>query len=106
MANVFNERTMLWTVTETGALTAAELSDASSPSLLNPTVSEVIFFPNAAGDDVVLQDGATTAQDAIVLKAGASDTSPVHKSFRPQGRRISTLTCSTLDGGTLYVYLM
>jgi len=99
MAHTFNENTMLWTITETGALTTDSAN--SDPAI----VSEIIYIPSAAGDDVVLQDG-DASEDAVVLKAGASDASPVHKSFRPQGRRINNLTCSTIDGGTLYVYLM
>jgi len=99
MANTLNENTMVWTVTETGAITT------ENSHLTNPLIGDLIYVPSAASDDVVLQDG-DASEDAVVLKAGASDTSPVHKSFRPQGRRVANLTCSTIDGGTLYVYLM
>ena len=104
MANVFNEHTMLWTVTETGKLSAAEPT-ASAASLLNPIIGDLIFVPAVVGDNVTIQDG-TAVEDAIILKAGASDISPVHKSFRPQGRRITNPDCTVIDGGTLYVYLM
>ena len=40
---------------------------------------------------------------AIVMKAGASDASPVHLDFTPP-LRIENISLETLDGGTVYVY--
>lgn len=42
---------------------------------------------------------------AIVLKAGATDKSPINFVFYPSGRRFPNLTLETIDGGTAYVYL-
>lgn len=42
---------------------------------------------------------------SIVLKAGASDASPIHVDFGDKGRRFPNLTLETIDHGTVYVYL-
>ena len=44
------------------------------------------------------------ATTAIVLKAGATDASPIQIDFGPKARRIENLSLETLTGGTLYVY--
>jgi len=43
--------------------------------------------------------------NAIVLKAGASDASPIHFYFTEKGREFPNLTLETISGGTAYVYL-
>jgi len=100
--NVFNSATMVWKVVE--IVTNPALTDLA-PGLDSPVVGEIIYIPSAVGNDLVFQDG-DASEDAVVLKAGASDASPVHKSFRPQGKTINNLTCTTLSAGTAYVYLM
>jgi len=97
MANTFNENTMVWTVTETATLIT------EAPNLNVAWVKKIVYIPSAADDDLVFQD--TNSEDAIVLKAGASDASPIHINFDGRGRRVYGLTCSTYDGGTAYVYL-
>jgi len=98
MANSFKSATNVWVVTDTAGF--------SVDSTMNPVVvAEVIYVPSAVADDLVFQDG-DASEDAIVLKAGTSDASPIHKSFRPQGKRINNLTCTTIDGGTAYVYFL
>lgn len=47
-----------------------------------------------------------TSRTALVLKAGASDASPVHKDFGPQGKAFENFILETCSGGVLYVYLM
>ena len=47
--------------------------------------------------------GTTTA---LVLKAGASDASPIHLDFGEKGRWFQNLCLETLDGGVVYVYLL
>lgn len=42
---------------------------------------------------------------SIVLKAGASDASPIHLPFEGNGRIFPNLTLETIDAGTVYVYL-
>lgn len=95
MANVYNANTKLWKVDSVGELTAFSF----------PRVAEVTYFPSAVDDDLVFQDSQNN-EDAIVLKAGPSDVSPIHVSFRPQGVRIRKLKCTTIDGGTAYVRIL
>ena len=54
-------------------------------------------------DPVVYSWETYYAYPAIVMKAGASDASPVQLQFSPV-LRIENLSLETLDGGTLYVY--
>jgi len=42
---------------------------------------------------------------SIVLKAGASDASPIHLPFEGNGRIFQNLTLETISAGTVYVYL-
>ena len=97
MANTFNTKTMVWKVTEAATLIT------EAPGLKVVWVKKVVFIPNAVDDDIVFQD--TNSEDAIVLKAGASDASPIHINFDGLGKRVEGLTCSTYDAGTAYVYL-
>lgn len=93
----WRKTSLVWEVTDTTALTAV------ADDFANPTVKRIIYVPSAAGDDVVFQTGSS--ENAIVLKAGAADASPITVDFSPEGLRIPGLTCSTIDGGTAYVYL-
>lgn len=93
MGNVLHEYTRLWVVDSTGALDTT-----------NIVVQHVVYVPSAANDDIILDD--SNGNIAIVLKAGASDASPIHIDFGPQGRRFAGLTVDTIDGGTLYLYLL
>lgn len=97
MANTFNTKTMVWTVTETASLTT------EAPNLNVVWVKKVIYMPSAVDDVLALQD--TNSEIVVPLKAGASDASPVHVNFDGQGIRAYGLKCSTIDGGTAYVYL-
>jgi hypothetical protein len=47
-----------------------------------------------------------TSRTALVLKAGASDASPVHVDFGPHGKAFENFILETIDGGTLYVHLL
>jgi len=97
MANDFLESTNVWVVDSAAAL----ITDA--PHFTKACVDRVVFVPSAADDDLVLQDAASAS--AIVLKAGATDASPVTITFPNGGKWINGLKCSTIDGGTAYVYL-
>lgn len=44
--------------------------------------------------------------NSIVLKAGASDASPIHLPFGDKGRWFPNLTLETIDNGYAYVYLL
>ena len=92
MANAYKDTTSVWVVDETGDLDTDPV-----------TVEEVVYFPSAADDDLILSD--TSDNVAIQLKAGVTDASPVHISFAPNGRRLPNLKCNTIDGGTAHVYI-
>jgi len=99
MANVFNKTTMLWEVTETGALTAI------APGLNTAWVKKIVMVPHAANDAINFQNASS--EDAIYIKAGATDTSPVHLDFGDRGRRVYGLTCQAIStSAKAYVYLM
>ena len=101
MANVFNQNTNLWKV-DTASKTLADKAPFS-----DAVVGLVYFVPNASGDDLVFQDSSSGVdQDAIVMKANSGDTNPVQVSFLPGGLRVKNLKCTTIDGGTAYVYLL
>ena len=89
---------LVWEVTDATALTAVAVG------FDNPTVRKVDYVPSAASDDLVLQNGSS--ENEIVLKAGAADASPIEVDFGDKGTRIPGLKCSTIDGGTAYIYLM
>ena len=47
-----------------------------------------------------------TSRNAVVLKAGASDASPITVDYGLQGKAFENLILETIDGGTLYLYLL
>ena len=98
MANAFRKSTLIWEVDTVAALTTV------APGFNNPTIREIVFIPNAASDSITFQSGSN--ENAIVLKAGASDASPVHLTF-PEGKRVPGLHCSarTSASDKAYVYL-
>jgi len=91
MTNTYKSATKLWVVDETGTLNEGGV-----------TVERVVYMPSAAGDDLIITDNADN--EAIVLKAGASDASPVHLPFGRKGRKLPSLKVGTIDGGTAYIY--
>jgi hypothetical protein len=102
MANVFNKTSMLWKVD------TAETLVTKAPGMNTAYVSKVVMIPNAANDAITFQNSA--GEDSIYLKAGATDTSPVHIDFSNEnsgrGRRVYGLTCSALSTSVVaYVYL-
>lgn len=101
MASTWNGATLTWELTAgtTGALTAATGAD----QFKSPIVRKIVYMPDTSSDDLVFQNSASV--NAIVLKAGATDTSPVHIDFGERGKRVHGLKCTTNDGGSVYVYL-
>lgn len=91
MSNAYKSTTNLWVIDETGTLNTGGV-----------TVIRVIYFPSAVDDDLIITDNADN--EAIVLKAGASDTSPVHLPMEDGGRKLPSLKIGTIDGGTAYIY--
>ena len=94
-ANTYNSVTKLWTAETAGDLQTSETT---------VIVSQVIFAPAAAKDDLVIQDGR--GNPAIVLKAGATDSSCVRWPAEEGGRMFDGLAIATIDGGVAYIYLM
>lgn len=70
-------------------------------------VRKVYYVPNAAADDVVIQeyDYAGSLRSAIVLKAHPTAAEPFEMDFGPDGRQLNGFKLATIDGGTLYVYI-
>ena len=70
-------------------------------------VRKVVYVPTTVDDDAVIQeyDTAGVARSAIVLKASHLDIGPVSLDFGPEGRRLNGFILSTLDHGTVYVYV-
>jgi len=100
MGNTFNVSSMLWEVSEIGTLVVV----TTATGLTSPVVAEVVLIPNAASDAITFQSGSS--ETALYLKAGASDTSPVHLTF-PEGRCIPGLKCSAIStSAKAYVYLI
>ena len=79
--------------------------DTAAGSLFtsNQVLERIIYVPSAANDDLVFKD-KSSGTDMIVLKAGASDASPINIDW-PEGKHVPGMYMSTIDGGTAYVYL-
>jgi hypothetical protein len=99
MSNVTTSE-RLWSFT---TATGGNIAAAETPVI----VRKVVYFPNAIDDDVVIQeyDSAGTARSAIVLRANHAAAEPLSLDFGMNGRRLNGFNLSTIDGGTLYVYL-
>ena len=94
MTNTYNSVTKLWAVDETGDLQTSETT---------AIVTQVIFQPGGDEDDLVIEDGR--GNTAIVLKAGATDSSSVSWRGEPGGDRFKGLKIETIDGGIAYIHL-
>jgi len=92
MANTLSAATQLWTCDTAAAVTTA-----------GAIVTNVYYVPSAANDDLIITDQNDV--NAIILKAGASDATPVQISFGEDGRYLNGLKIGTIDGGTAYIYL-
>ena len=92
MANSFKTSTNLWIVEDTGDLNTTPV-----------VVMAVVYIPGDVDQDLIISD--TDDNYAIVLKAGATDASPICFNFHPYGREYLSLKCHTIDGGTAYIYL-
>ena len=99
MTTAFRKSTLVWETSTVAALIAV------APGLNNPTIREIIYVPNSAGNQITFQSGSS--ENAIVIKAGASDTSPVHLTFPDGGKRVPGLKCTAISSGSdqAYVYL-
>lgn len=70
-------------------------------------VMKIVFFPGAVNDDAVIQeylaDGSLST--AIRIKAGPTDVSAVALDFGPNGKVLNGFKLSTIDAGSLDVYI-
>jgi hypothetical protein len=89
MANIYHSDTQLWVCDEVGLLVATGIQ---------VVIIEIIYFPSAINDDLIIQNGAGV--DAVILKAGASDTSPIRWSGP---MKINGLKIGTIDGGKVTI---
>lgn len=68
---------------------------------------KVVFAPAAIDDNVIIQeylpDG--TLDSAIILKANHTDVNLVSLDFGTTGRKLNGFKLSTIDAGTIHVYL-
>ena len=86
--------------------------DTASATAIKSAGTEVFvraieFRPAAVDDDVVIQeyDMAGSARTGISLKADHAAAEPIWRDFGPNARRLNGFILSTLDGGSVLVYL-
>lgn len=108
MANTYRKANRCWDCTTTGTLWTNTLGGVPSNTIGPKYVTRVVYIPDTAGDDLVFQD-VVSSEQAITLKAGAADVSPITVDFSAEnggkGRRFHSLKISTHDGGTAYIYI-
>lgn len=99
MTNAFRKTTMVWEVNDAAALTV------DNANLNSVWIKRIVYVPNSAGNQVTFQNASS--ENVIVLKAGATDTSPVTIDFDGKGRHVYGLKCSAISSGSdlAYVYL-
>jgi len=92
MANTYIGATKLWSIDTTGNISTSGI-----------WIRKIVYLPAAANNDLIFTD--TSDNNAIVLRAGASDATPIQLDFGDKGWRLDSLKCGTIDGGTAYVYV-
>ena len=92
------------TITFNSATNMYACTTPAASLFTKPQVLErIIYIPAAADNDLVFKD-KSGGTDMIVLKAGASDASPIQLHW-PEGKHVPGMYMNTIDGGTAYVYL-
>jgi hypothetical protein len=83
--------------------TVAVITAVNNPVI----VRKVVYYPSTKDHTVVIQEYSKAAvlRTAIAIKAGASDASPVSLDFGLNGRLLNGFKLSTIDGGSVYIYL-
>jgi len=66
-------------------------------------IRHIIFFPTDVNQMLVIQHADGT--EAIKLRSGASDNSPIHIWFDFDGFKIDGLKIAQIDGGNADIYL-
>jgi len=98
MSNDYKETTRLWYVDTPAALATA------APGLTTAWVRKVVMIPANTDDTITFQDSKSA--NAIYMKAGATNASPVEIDFGDKCKRIEGLKCSGRSTGVVaYVYL-
>jgi hypothetical protein len=90
----------IWSFT---TATGGDIADAGTPVIIRA----IEYRPASVDDDVVIQeyDSAGSARTGITLKANHAAAEPIWRDYGFRGRRLNGFNLSTIDGGTLYVYL-
>jgi len=94
MANNYIGRSRKYVIDEAGTL-------VSSGKWL--FIKHVIFFPSDVNQMFIIQHAA--GEEAIKLRSGASDNSPIHIGFDFAGFKIDGLKIAQIDGGNADIYL-
>ena len=92
MGNTYIGGNKLWSIDSAG--------DISTTSIW---IRKIVYIPSAADDDLIFTD--TSDNNAIVLKAGNTDSTPIQLDFGDRGWQLSSLKCGTIDGGTAYIFV-
>jgi hypothetical protein len=97
MANVTTNN-RYWTLDTVAVINAVGVSTI---------IRRIVYYPAAVGDDAVIQEYSSAAAlvDAMSIKAGPSDISPVTIDWGTEGRRFNGFKLSVIDGGSLCVYI-
>jgi len=84
----------IWKIVETGTPVAAGKKVC---------IKKILFLPGAADNVLTIQHADGT--EAIPLKAGATDASPVHLPFDGDGLVLDGLKIAAITAGVGYIYL-
>jgi len=94
MSNIYNKTTKLHIVDGTGTIMESNTS---------ANIVQVVYVANTVSHDLVIHDAR--GNTATVLKAGATNVSPVQLSMEGGGRMFDGLKVQTIDSGKAYIYL-
>ena len=94
MANNYIGRSKKYVIDETGIV---------MPSGNWLFIKHVLFFPSAVNQMFIIQHG--DGKEAIKLRSGASDNSPIHIWFDFEGFKIDGLKIAQIDGGNADIYM-
>lgn len=108
MTNAYSAAGRVYTLDTTGTIWANTFGSVPSESIGPKWVTRLVYYPGSADDDAIF-DTASGGSSVFNIKAGNTDTSPVSIDFSSEnngkGRRVHDLYLTTLDGGTIYVYV-
>ena len=78
--------------------------DTAAEITTNPTfVHRMIWTPTTAGDDILVEDNG--GSDLWAYKALAGDADQAIEYDRDFNMQVNGITVTTIDNGTLYIYI-